>query len=271
MADGSTICLVGAGNMGGAMLLGWLNHGVDPKRVSIVDPSPPPHILKKLTKAGVTHHEAPPHDYLPDILFIAVKPQLMGAVLPGLAPMMSSENVAISVAAGTTMATLSAHLGDVRLVRAMPNTPAQIGQGMTVCVANDEVTDTQKSEISDLLGSIGDVDWVDHEQLIDAVTAVSGSGPAYVFYLGEVLIEAGEKVGLSRALAAKLAKQTIAGAGALMRGSDLEPSTLRENVTSPNGTTAAALEVLMADDGLAPVVEKAVSAAAERSRELAKD
>ncbi len=265
------LCLVGAGNMGGAMLGGWLESGYDPARISVVDPSPPPHAASLIEKFGVQSFVDADGVPRPDIIVVAVKPQIMGLVLPNIASLVDDANALLSVAAGTTIANLTAPFANIgpRIIRAMPNTPSQVARGITVCVANESVSDEQKSTVTELLLAVGQVEWVDDENLIDAVTGVSGSGPAYVFHLAEALAAAGEKAGLPAELAASLAQATVSGAGELMRQSELTPAQLRENVTSPNGTTAAALQVLMADDGFPALLEKAVAAATIRSRELA--
>ena len=270
------LCLVGAGNMGGAMLSGWLKAGRDPKSITVIDPSPPKPMADMISQYGVLHVGDAKDAARPDVLFVAVKPQIMSAVLPSLSSLMDADNVLVSVAAGTTIAQLMAPFAEVngkpvRVVRAMPNTPAMVQRGITVCVANDGANKVQCESVSELLAAIGDVEWVEDEALIDAVTGVSGSGPAYVFHLAEALTDAGVSVGLPAELAAKLAQATVSGAGELMRQSDLSPSILRENVTSPNGTTAAALEVLMRQDGFPSLLSRAVAAATDRSRELSKD
>ncbi|MEE9375811.1 MAG: pyrroline-5-carboxylate reductase [Rhizobiaceae bacterium] len=268
----STICLIGAGNMGGAMLAGWLEAGHDPAAITVVDPNPPKLMADVIANNGVRHVTSAEQADVPDLVLVALKPQIMEAVLPGLSSLVTSENCLLSVAAGTPIAKLAAPFAAVspRIIRAMPNTPAMVQRGITVCVANEMVTKSQRTMVSAILTAIGQVEWVDNEALIDAVTGVSGSGPAYVFHLAEALSEAGIKAGLPPKLAQELAKATVSGAGELMRQSDLSPTTLRENVTSPNGTTAAALEVLMADDGFPRLLERAVAAATKRSRELAK-
>ncbi len=270
------LCLVGAGNMGGAMLGGWLKAGRDPKSITVVDPNPPQTMADMIAEYGVSHVTDAKDAKRPDVLLVAVKPQIMGAVLPGLSGLMDGSNVLVSVAAGTTIAQLSAPFSgtdgnSIRVVRAMPNTPAMVQRGITVCVANDGVNPAQRDSVTDLLNAIGEVEWVDEEPLIDAVTGVSGSGPAYVFHLAETLADAGMAAGLPADLAAKLAQATVSGAGELMRQSDLPPSKLRENVTSPNGTTAAALDVLMADGGFPSLLQRAVAAATNRSRQLSED
>jgi pyrroline-5-carboxylate reductase len=201
---------------------------------------------------------------------IAVKPQVAPEVLPTLAPYLGPDTVVVSIMAGRTLGFLQQALGKpAALVRAMPNTPASIGRGITVAVAQDTVSQRQRDLVHALLSATGAVEWVTDESLIDAVTAVSGSGPAYVFLLAEALARAGVAAGLPPALADTLARATVAGSGELLHRSPLDPATLRQNVTSPGGTTAAALEVLMASDGLPALMTKAVAAATKRSRELA--
>jgi pyrroline-5-carboxylate reductase len=263
------LVLVGAGKMGGAMLAGWLDRGLDPAGVVLVDPEPAPEIKALAAARGLRVGPAAPAGLTAAVIVLAVKPQVMDAVLPGLRPLIGPGTVTVSVAAGKTLAKLEAGLGTGAIVRTMPNTPAQVGRGITVATGNAAVTQAQKSIVSALLSAVGAVEWVDDEALIDAVTAVSGSGPAYVFLLAEALAEAGRKAGLPAALAETLARATVQGAGELLYQSPLDPATLRRNVTSPKGTTAAALDVLMAPDGLQPLLDAAVAAAARRSRELA--
>lgn len=266
-----TICLIGAGNMGGAMLGGWLAGGHDPKSITVVDPNPPSQMLDLIGEHGVAHVVDATDAVVPDLVVVAVKPQIMEKVLPGLIGLVTQENALVSVAAGTTIAKLASPFADVgpRIIRAMPNTPALVQRGITVCVGNTRVSEQQKLMVSKLLSAIGQVEWVEDELLIDAVTGVSGSGPAYVFHLAEALAEAGEAAGLPVQLAATLAEATVSGAGELLRQSELSPSQLRRNVTSPNGTTQAALEVLMGEGGFPDLLREAVLAAAKRSRELA--
>ena len=266
-----TICLIGVGNMGGAMLGGWLAGGHDPNAITVVDPNPPTYMLDTIEEYGVRHVVDASEACPPDLVIVAVKPQIMNQVLPGLRHLVTGENALASVAAGTPIAKLAAPFADVspRVIRAMPNTPAMVQRGITVCVANTLVSDEQRSMLTKLLAAIGQVEWVEDELLMDAVTGVSGSGPAYVFHLAEALAEAGEAAGLPVQLAATLAEATISGAGELMRQSELSPSQLRRNVTSPNGTTQAALDVLMADGGFPDLLREAVLAATRRSRELA--
>jgi pyrroline-5-carboxylate reductase len=266
------LVLLGAGKMGGAMLDGWLERGLDPRQVCVIDPHLDAGRASWLRGKGALVADSaddlagsPPAK----VLVLAVKPQTMAQALPAAAPLAGAQTIVISVAAGIRLSTLEAGFaGSQPLVRAMPNTPAQIGQGMTVAVANGHVTPEQRDLVDRLLAAVGTVAWADDEALIDAVTAVSGSGPAYVFLLAECLAEAGRQAGLPDALAAQLARQTVAGSGALLGGSPLPPDELRRNVTSPNGTTAAALSVLMAEDGLQPLLTRAVAAAKKRSIEL---
>ena len=268
-----TLLLAGAGNMGVAMLAGWLEGGLSPAQIVVQDPSPPPRGKELLAKHGITARPtiaslpAPPA-----VIVVAVKPQVMDEVFPPLAKLAGKNTVVLSIAAGRTIAGFEKHLPKgTAVVRSMPNTPAAIGRGITVGVANAHVTPVQRAACDALLRAVGEVAWVDDEGLLDAVTAVSGSGPAYVFYLSECLAEAGIKAGLAPELAQKLARCTVAGSGELLHRSDLAADTLRQNVTSPGGTTFAALQVLMAEnDGLAKLMREAVAAATRRSRELAK-
>lgn len=262
------LVLVGAGKMGGALLAGWLAGGLDPKAVLVIDPSPSEETLALLAKAGVRVEAAPPEGLKAKVLLIAVKPQIMGSVLPGLRSLVGAGTIVVSIAAGTSIANLEAGLGPAAVVRTMPNTPAQVGRGITAAVPNDRVDDAGRQLVTSLLEAVGEVVWVESEGLIDAVTAVSGSGPAYVFLLAESLAEAGAAAGLPPETAARLARATVSGAGELLRQSDLPPSQLRKNVTSPGGTTAAALEVLMGEEGFGPLLTKAVAAAKKRSEEL---
>ncbi len=268
-SDIDTILLIGGGNMGAAMARGWLAGGLDAARLTVCDPKPGA-ALQPLLDAGVRHVEGAPSGRV-DALVIAVKPQVMEAVLPGLAPVLDSSSVVISVAAGKPVAFMERLLGPHAIVRAMPNTPAMIGRGVTGAFANPRVGARQRAVADTLLAATGGVEWVPEERQIDWVTGLSGSGPAYVFLMAEALAQAGEKLGLDPQLAMRLARQTVAGAGELIIRSQDSPDTLRRNVTSPNGTTAAALEVLMADDGLAALMAKAVAAAADRATELSKD
>jgi len=261
-----TLVLVGAGKMGGAMLQGWLALGLDPQKIAVVEPRPADEIAA-LAARGVringTVSDA-------SVIVIAIKPQDAAQVVPTLKPLAGPGTLAISIMAGKTLGFLQGALGaDSAIVRAMPNTPAAVGRGITVGAPNAKVSPAQRGIADRLLAAIGAVEWVEDEALIDAVTAVSGSGPAYVFLLAESLARAGAAAGLPADLAARLARATVSGSGELLHRSPIDAATLRQNVTSPGGTTAAALGVLMAADGLDPLMEKAVAAATKRSRELA--
>jgi pyrroline-5-carboxylate reductase len=261
-----SIVLAGAGKMGGAMLTGWLAQGLDPACVAVIDPMPAPEIAAQAAK-GVRIN---PADASPaGILVVAVKPQMFREAGAALKRWVDTSTLVVSIMAGTTIAALQEACGGA-VVRAMPNTPAAIGRGITVAVPDGNVSAGQREIADALLRATGAVEWVDDESLMDAVTAVSGSGPAYLFLLAEELARAGVAAGLPEALAARLARDTVSGAGELLNRSELPPSTLRQNVTSPGGTTAAALSVLMGADGFAPLLTRAVAAATARSKELAK-
>jgi pyrroline-5-carboxylate reductase len=263
------IVLAGAGKMGGAMLEGWLNLGLDPKSVVVIEPQPSPEIAA-LAERGLRVNPSLSTVGEATAIVIAVKPQVAAAVLPALKPYVGPSTVAVSIMAGRTLGFLEQGLPErVALVRAMPNTPAAIGRGITVAVPNAHVSPAQRKLVHALLSATGAVEWIADEALMDAVTAVSGSGPAYVFLLAEVLASAGAAAGLPADLATKLASATVAGSGELLHRSSQDAATLRQNVTSPGGTTAAALAVLMAKDGLDALMAKAVAAATRRSRELA--
>jgi pyrroline-5-carboxylate reductase len=264
-----TLVLAGAGNMGGAMLAGWLERGLDPRRILVQDPGPPPAVTALLAKHDIQHRPVLTLDAPPAVLLVAVKPQVMEAVFPPLARQVGPETVVLSVAAGRTIASFARHLpAATAIVRSIPNTPASVGRAITAAVANGHVGAKQRELCDGLLRAIGSVVWVEDEAQIDAATAVSGSGPAYVFLLAECLAEAGRKAGLPAALAGELARWTVAGAGELLHRSQLPAAELRRQVTSPNGTTHAALQVLMAEGGLQPLLDAAVAAAARRSKEL---
>ena len=262
------LVLVGAGKMGGALLEGWLRSGLDPKSAIVLEPQPAPQISAHASwgvrinpdKRELTNVEA---------IVIAVKPQIAAQALPPLAPMIGAATIVVSIMAGRTIQSIGDALKHpCALVRAMPNTPAAIGRGITVAVARGANT-AQRDLAHRLLVATGTVEWIDDETLMDAVTAVSGSGPAYVFLLAEALAQAGVAAGLPPALAAKLARETVAGSGELLHRETLDAAVLRENVTSPGGTTAAALDILMGKDGLAALMTTAVAAATKRARELA--
>jgi pyrroline-5-carboxylate reductase len=257
------LVLVGAGKMGCAMLEGWLASGMEPASIVVVEPHPSD--AEVLATPGLTVQAVPPTRPA-HTLVLAIKPQAMGEVLPRLRAVRDGATLVLSIAAGVTMAALARALGPGPVVRAMPNTAAAVGEAMTAAVAQD-APEGVVAVADDLLAAIGKVEWLDDEALIDAATAVSGSGPAYVFLLVECLAEAGAAEGLPPDTALALARQTVVGAGALLGRSTLDPATLRRNVTSPGGTTAAALNVL-APGGMDDLVRRAVAAAAARSREL---
>jgi pyrroline-5-carboxylate reductase len=263
-----TIVLAGAGKMGGAMLAGWLAQGLDAKRVAVIEPHPSDEIRALATK-GVGLNPSAKEFGTVATLVVALKPQSFREAGPDLKPFAGPATLVVSIMAGTTIASIEEVCGG-SVVRAMPNTPAAIGRGITVAVASKNVSAAQRSIADALLRATGSVEWVDDEKLMDAVTAVSGSGPAYVFLLAEELARAGVEAGLPAELATKLARETVAGSGELLHRSELPSATLRQNVTSPGGTTAAALEVLMGPDGMQSLLTRAVAAATRRSRELAK-
>jgi pyrroline-5-carboxylate reductase len=260
------IALAGAGKMGSAMLSGWLAGGLDAKRVVVIEPSPSLEI-SGLAKQGVRLN--PSTAGAIDTLVLAVKPQSFRDAGAKLKPLIAPSTLVVSIMAGTTIASISEVCGGA-VVRAMPNTPAAIGRGITVAVAAHDVSPAQRALADALLRATGSVEWVDDEPLMDAVTAVSGSGPAYVFLLAEELARAGVEAGLPVELATKLARETVAGSGELLHRSELSSATLRQNVTSPGGTTAAALDVLMGEGGMQPLMIRAIAAATRRSKELAK-
>jgi len=268
-----TILLVGCGKMGGALLDGWFKRGLNPVDIIIVEPAGRANIaackrhpaLTVLAKASDV-----PRDFRPDVVVFAVKPQTIDAMVGDYASFAREHPLFLSVIAGKTVAYFKSKLGaSAAVVRAMPNTPAAVGKAISVLVAAPEVDAAQRKVCDVLMASVGQVNWTDSEAIMDAVTAVSGSGPAYVFLLAEVLAAAGERAGLAPELAHRLARVTVAGAGQMLDQLPEAPSTLRENVTSPGGTTAAALKVLMAEPGLAALMNEAVAAAARRSKELA--
>jgi pyrroline-5-carboxylate reductase len=265
-----TLVLVGAGKMGGAMLEGWLASGADPKKIVALDPHASDEMKTLLAKHGVALNPAIASITDAEVVLVAVKPQVIEEVLPTIKSLGASNPLILSVAAGKTIATFERHFGpNAAIIRTIPNTPAAIGRGITAMCANPHVSQAQLTLAETLLSAIGEVVTVDNEAMIDSATALSGSGPAYIFYMTECLAKAGEAVGLPAALAMQLARATVAGSGELMRVTGTEAATLRQNVTSPKGTTYAALQVLMADDGMEPLLVKAVKAAADRSRELA--
>lgn len=263
------LTLIGAGRMGGALLRGWLDLGLNPAHVIVIDPAPADDMLALCAQKGVALN--PPAPYrAADVLVLAIKPQMLDTAASELAIHLGADTLVLSIMAGKTIADIAARLPAASaIVRSMPNTPAAVGRGVTGAVASGHISPTQRACAHALLSAVGGVVWLGGENLIDAVTAVSGSGPAYVFLLAEALTEAGEKAGLPRDIAAQLARATVEGAGELMfREPQTTPAQLRVNVTSPGGTTAAALSVLMADDGMTALMTRAVAAAKRRAAEL---
>lgn len=257
------LVLVGCGRMGGALLEGWLARGLKPGSVWVSDPDPAP----KWADRGLHLNAAPPAD--PAVIVLAVKPQMMGDVLPALRDAAGPDTLIVSVAAGVRLAAYQAAFPDRAIIRAMPNTPAAIGQGITALIGNDRAGGDDMRLAGALMSAVGRCVTLDDESQMDAVTALSGSGPAYVFHMIEAMAAAGEAEGLSPELALALARATVAGAGALAMADDTAPAVLRQNVTSPGGTTAAGLAELMdPDQGLPPLMRRTLRAAAARGREL---
>ena len=255
------LVLVGCGRMGGAMLRGWLARGLEPGAVTVIDPRLSPEWQDK----GLRVNADLPAD--PAVLVLAVKPQMMSEALGGVPKL--TDTLVLSVAAGTTIATFEAAFPGSPIIRVMPNTPAAIGQGISAMIGNGLATDAHLDLAQALMAAVGRVVRLEREDQMDAVTGLSGSGPAYVFHLIEAMAKAGEAQGLPADLSLELARMTVAGAGALAIDADEDPAVLRENVTSPGGTTAAGLRVLMdPDSGLPPLMARTVAAATERGREL---
>jgi pyrroline-5-carboxylate reductase len=266
-----SLALVGAGKMGGAMLQGWLEGGLASSRVILVDPSPAPEIAALAKSRAIALNPPAANRMAPEVLVLAVKPQMLDAAAPELKSLAGPQTLVLSIIAGKTIADLRSRLPSAgAFVRAMPNTPAAVGRGITGAAADSATSARQRALTQALLSAVGQFEWLPDENLIDAVTAVSGSGPAYAFALVEALAEAGVALGLDEGQAMRLARATIEGAGELMhREPGVPAARLRENVTSPGGTTAAALAVLRAPDGLASLMRRAVAAAHERAGELA--
>jgi pyrroline-5-carboxylate reductase len=271
MDIGGPLVLVGCGKMGGALLDGWLTQGVAPESVTLVEPQAA--LSARFAGQGVgavAEAGMLPAALTPAVVVLAIKPQQMDAALPNYARFARPGTVFLSIAAGKTIGNFEAALGAAAaIVRAMPNTPAAVGRGMTVLCANAAASAAQREVCGDLLAAVGETAWVEEEALLDPVTAVSGGGPAYVFLLIECLAEAGVAAGLPADLAMRLARVTVAGAGELVHRAAEPAASLRENVTSPAGTTLEALKVLMAPDGLQPLMTRAIAEATRRSRELA--
>lgn len=267
MSSSGSILLVGCGKMGSALMAGWIARGTAPEDIFVVDPARPD--VPDGVSVGVAIEDIP-DGFVPTVVVLAVKPQVMDEVAAPYRAHVRADTVFLSIAAGRTVASFENLLGSAAaIVRAMPNTPAAVGRGVTVLYANPYVSAGQRAMCESLLSAVGQVAWIDDEALMDAVTGVSGSGPAYVFHLVEAMAEAGVAAGLPTELAMQLARETVAGSGELLAQSLEDAATLRENVTSPGGTTAAALAVLMGDEGLTRLMTDAVGRASERSRELA--
>jgi len=262
------ILLVGAGKMGTAILEGWLRLDLPPSRVLVLEPNPSMELGALATRGLVLNPQRPP-DQPVLAAVVAVKPQSAPEVMPQVVRFVGDQTVIVSIMAGRTIGFLENSLPQAAIVRAMPNMPASIGRGITVAVPNARVLPAQRDLVDRLLAAIGSVEWTSDESLLDAVTALSGSGPAYVFLLSECMARAGTAAGLPVALAERLAIATVAGAGELLGRSGIDAATLRQGVTSPGGTTAAALEVLMSERGLQPLLTEAIAAATRRSRQLA--
>lgn len=274
LLDGQSLLLVGCGKMGTALLQGWLGAGLDADRFYVQEPNPG----SALQGLGVQLN--PDEDALaaakPGIIILAIKPQLAVEALPSLASLATPETLVVSLMAGVAVNTMSDLMGgEASFVRTMPNTPAAIGEGITALYASTGTQDSQKQVAEALLGAVGQTVWLDNEKAIDAVTAISGSGPAYIFHMTEALAAAGVNLGLGEALAKRLAQQTVIGAAAMLKPQeghdDSDPLQLRVNVTSPGGTTEAALDVLIGDNGaLVDLMRRATQAAAARAGELSK-
>lgn len=264
------LLLVGCGKMGGAMLEGWLSSGIAAAGVFVVEPFGADAFADRPGVTVVPSADELPDNLAPQVIVLAVKPQAMSAVAGAYKKFAGPGCLFVSIAAGSSIGFFEKALGpDAAIVRAMPNTPAAVGQGITVICPNEKATADQTAEANALLQAVGETATIDDESLMDAVTGVSGSGPAYVFLMIECLAQAGVDAGLPPELSKRLALQTVAGAGHLARQSDDAPDQLRRNVTSPGGTTQAALNVLMSEDGLQQLMTKAVDAATKRGRELA--
>ena len=264
--DGSLL-LAGGGQMGMGLLKGWLAGGLDKAALIVLEPRPSPELQKLNVRLNPPVEDIAKAAPLASVL--AVKPQIATEVLPSLADHLPRDGLVLSILAGTRLSTLENLAGGRAVIRTMPNTPASIGHGMSVLCAGANVPSAQREIGETLMQAVGKTVWLDDESLMDAATAISGSGPAYVFHLVESMSAAGVTLGLAEEVAANLARATVAGAGAMLDHLPQSAETLRENVTSPNGTTAAALDILAAPEGLRALMNKAAKAAAQRSAELA--
>jgi len=266
LKDVGPVVLVGAGKMGLALARGWIAGGLKPSQLVLIDPKPAEATVAFAREKDVRLLDSP-IGILTHVLVLAVKPQVIKDVMAEVAPAVGPHTLVLSIAAGITIRTIADALHTERIVRSMPNTPAQLGKGISGAVGAT-ISDEDRATADALLGAAGQVVWLESEAGIDAVTAVSGSGPAYVFYMVEALAAAAERQGFDSAQAMQLARQTVVGAAALLEADPAPAAQLRENVTSPKGTTYAALQVLMAPDGLAPLMDRTVAAARQRSEEL---
>jgi pyrroline-5-carboxylate reductase len=266
------IVLVGCGKMGGALLEGWIACGISCSDITVIEPfkDAAERLMERHPLSVLLSPEEIGENISPDIVIFAIKPQCMDGVIEDYRRFVRPECLFVSIAAGKPVGYFESRLGrDAAIVRVMPNTPASIRRAISVAFPNALVANAQIKFCSTLLEAVGEVAWIDDESLLDAVTALSGSGPAYVFLLSECMAEAAIKAGLPEDLAKRLAQATVSGAAELMHLSDLTPEILRKNVTSPGGTTAEALDILMAPDGLRALMDKAIAAATKRSKELA--
>ena len=272
MSSATPILLVGCGKMGGAMLAGWRSQGIAADDVVVVEPAEAlaADLADRHGVRVVSGASEVPDGFAPATVILAVKPQMMDAAAPDYAGFIGDGAMALSIAAGKDLAYFERMFGsESAIVRTMPNTPAAVGRGITALYANAHVSDAQKQAAESLLSAVGETVWLDNEGQMDAVTALSGGGPAYVFLLIETMTKAGVASGLPEDVAARLAHTTVCGAGELARLAEEPPEQLRKNVTSPGGTTLEALNVLMAEDGIQPLFDRAIAAATRRSRELA--
>lgn len=265
-----SLVLVGAGKMGSALLGGWFGRGIEGASITIIDPAPSEEAQMAARYKGVRVNPAIAEVAAPSVLFLAIKPQTLDEAASQIGPLVGPQTLVLSILAGKTTGNLKARLPNATgIVRAMPNTPAAIRRGISAAYATPAVSAEQRATADELLSAVGLVEWLDDESHLDAVTAVSGSGPAYVFLLAECLAQAGAAAGLPPELAARLARSTVEGSGELMyRSPEKAVSKLREEVTSPGGTTAAALTILMGESGLKKLIEAAVEAAKRRAAEL---
>lgn len=267
MQDIGPVMLIGAGKMGMALARGWLDAGLPPNNLVLVDPNPG-ETARELAQDYDLTISAEAVGLQPNVLVLAVKPQIIDAVMASLSPVVGPHTLILSIAAGIDIARLSSGLGTGRIIRTMPNTPAQVGKGISGAVPGPDVEPVDRERAEALLRAAGPVVWLDEEGQLDAVTGVSGSGPAYVFHLVEALAAAAKAQGLPDAIAEQLARQTVIGSAALLEADPSTPAVLRQNVTSPKGTTEAGLKVLMGEGGLTDLIGRTVDAARKRSEEL---